>query len=50
MGELTVLTCSLASVVLIAMDLVVAILCSLDSPDSSDVARLRAALAPNRKA
>jgi len=50
MGELTVITCSLISLVMIAMVLVVAIFWTLDRPDPGEVARLRDALAPNRKA
>ncbi|MGU3282512.1 hypothetical protein [Methylobacterium mesophilicum] len=49
MGELTILVCSLASVVMIAMVLVVAVFWTLDRPDTGEVAWLRDAVAPNRK-
>lgn len=50
MGELTILTCSLMSVVLIAMVLIVAIFWTLDRPDPGEVDQFRDALAPSKEA
>lgn len=50
MGELTVWVCSLGSAVLVLMILAVAVVTTIERTDSSDVARLREALAPRRKA
>lgn len=50
MGELTVWVCSLMSAVLMLMVLIVAIVTTIERTDTSDVARLRDALASRRKA
>ncbi|WP_156398891.1 hypothetical protein [Methylobacterium sp. Leaf469] len=49
MGELTVWVCSLASVVLVGMVLIVAVVASWENPRTGEMAQLREALGRQRK-